>query len=292
MGDNVRYMPELPEVETVRAALETALVGHELVRPRLFRHDVLCSSRHDEPIARQLLSGGVIRSVIRRGKHLALVAHDGRVLEIHLGMTGQVLLYPPGGPIPERFHGHVHARWRVAPEGTTMVFRDPRRFGGLWSFPDVASLVSARWSRLGVDALTITNAEFLSAIARTRSPIKSALLNQSLLAGVGNIYADEALFAGGVHPRTPACRVDAVKGAELAARLRGLLADAVRAGGTTLRDYAAPDGTPGEFRLEHRVYGRGGQSCRRCGVTLRSCQLAGRTTVYCPRCQPAVTTAR
>jgi formamidopyrimidine-DNA glycosylase len=172
--------------------------------------------------------------------------------------------------------------------GGRMVFRDPRRFGGLWGFATGEALRAARWGRLGPDALTAGAALLARALARTRRPVKAALLDQRLLAGIGNIYADEALFAARVHPFLPACRLDAPACLRLAAAIRSVLRRSIRSGGSTIRDYVDGRGVTGSFAGRHRVYGRASLPCVRCSTTLIGQRLAQRATVFCPCCQSAL----
>ena len=289
-------MPELPEVEFLRRTLEPRLLGRGVVAATLHRRDVAVGPK-DPPggFARQraavrptrlrpaqLLADAVIERIDRRGKLLAIVAGDGRALGVHLGMTGQLLWAPGGGRLPT---DHVHATWRLD-DRSRLVFRDPRRFGGLWLAESRDGLPP--WRGLGPDALTLPPRDLHGLLARARRPIKAALLDQGLLAGVGNIYADEALHRAGIHPAELACEISAPRARELGKALRELLALAVKAGGSTLRDYRAAEGQAGAFQLQHAVYGRGGLPCLTCGQLLDSGVLANRTTVWCPGCQRAL----
>ncbi len=166
-----------------------------------------------------------------------------------------------------------------------LLFCDPRRFGGLWAFPTAGALRAARWAQLGPDALRVTAAQLRPRLHATRRPLKSALLDQHLLAGVGNIYADESLFRAGLHPRRPAASLSRQEVAGLAAAIRFCLQTSLAAGGSTLRDYRDADGRSGFAQAAHAVYGRGGLPCFTCGARLRIGQTAQRTTVHCPRCQ-------
>lgn len=289
-------MPELPEVEFLRRTLEPRLLGRGVVAATLHRRDVAVGPM-DPPggFARQraavrptrlrpaqMLADAVIERIDRRGKLLAIVAGDGRALGVHLGMTGQLLWAPGGGRLPT---DHVHATWRLD-DRSRLVFRDPRRFGGLWLAESRDGLLP--WRGLGPDALTLPPRDLHGLLARVRRPIKAALLDQGLLAGVGNIYADEALHRAGIHPAELACEISAPRARELGKALRELLVLAVKAGGSTLRDYRAAEGQAGAFQLQHAVYGRGGLPCLTCGQLLDSGVLASRTTVWCPGCQRAL----
>lgn len=167
-----------------------------------------------------------------------------------------------------------------------MVFRDARRFGGIWTCASVEDLLSRRWGSLGPDALGVTDAELGAAMAGSARAVKAVLLDQGAIAGVGNIYADEALFAAGVHPTREAGGLTGREVARVAAEVRRVLAEAVEGGGSTIRDFAGPEGASGSYQGRHAVYGRGGERCARCGRTrLAEITVAQRTTVYCPVCQ-------
>ncbi len=286
-------MPELPEVEHLRRTLEPRLLGRRVVDATLHRRDVAVGPK-DPPggfarqravvrpsrlRAAQLLADATIERVDRRGKLLAIIASDGRALGVHLGMSGQLFWAPAGARLPT---DHVHATWRLD-DRSRLLFRDPRRFGGLWLAETRDELPP--WRGLGPDALTLPPEHLAGLLAKARRPIKAALLDQGLLAGVGNIYADEALHRVGIHPAELACEISAPRALRLGEALRELLRLAVEAGGSTLRDYRAAEGQAGAFQLQHAVYGRAGQACLTCGEVLESGMLAQRTTVWCPRCQ-------
>ncbi|HMN41629.1 MAG TPA: bifunctional DNA-formamidopyrimidine glycosylase/DNA-(apurinic or apyrimidinic site) lyase [Phycisphaerales bacterium] len=297
-------MPELPEVESLRLSLLPHLLGRSVAAARLYRRDVLIAPG-DPPggFPRQrnratlrpkrispadLLTGAAIVSLARRGKQLAIIARSpraptpepDRALIVQLGMTGSLDALAPG----DKPDAHTHALWSLD-SGLRIRFHDPRRFGSLRVFRAIADL-DAHWAALGPDALTITDADLHAALARARRPIKAALLDQSVLAGVGNIYADEALFLARIHPTAIAAGIPPANIATLAAAIRSILAAAVQAGGSTLRDYADANGAQGTYVASHRVYGRAGLPCTICRSPLSHALLVQRTTVWCPRCQP------
>ncbi len=285
-------MPELPEVESVRRGLEAAIVGLTVTRVRLLRPDVVSGRR--TPGA--LLLGATIERLERHGKQLAVVARRGDeapTLCIHLGMTGQLLLEEELSGHRAARRDHVHARWSLARAGdgrgaaTTLMFRDPRRFGGVWTFDSEESLRRQRWRRLGPDALLASDPDDprLVRLWRSARAIKAALLDQSLIAGVGNIYADEALFRAGVRPRRRASTLTGEERARMLLALGEVLSEAILAGGSTLRDYRRPGGDPGSFQVRHRVYGRSGEPCVSCRMPLVAAIVGQRTTVWCKRCQ-------
>lgn len=278
-------MPELPEVENVRRTLAGRLIGRTVAAVDVRRADVV--EGEATPAAPEaLLVGDAVERIERLGKQLAIVGGSGRVVCVHLGMTGSLVVrampQPAEAPPP-----HTHVVWRFA-GGDELHFRDPRRFGGVWTFPSEAALRERRWHALGEDALVITPAALAAALSRKRQGIKATLLDQAVLAGMGNIYVDELLFACGIHPLRPAGSLGPVEVRTLVTRMRRLLNRAIEAGGSTLRDYVDGNGDAGGFQLRHKVYGRGGQPCRGrgCGCELASIAVAGRTTVYCAACQP------
>ena len=284
-------MPELPEIANLMRSLEPILPGATVTAVDLRRRDIVRSDdgRSRRPRgtvpAKCLLLGETIEQLARHGKELAIIAASGRSLCIHLGMSGQLRYCPPRQRLASR--RHVHCIWRLESNGThgRLVFRDPRRFGGLWSFESYDELRAVRWSPLGPDALSIDARTLRRRLHATRRAVKAALLDQRIIAGIGNIYADEALFAAGVHPASPANAIPADFGRALAAAIRRILARATADGGSTVRDYADGRGRPGTYARRHVVYGRASESCSRCGRPLDTSVVAQRTTVFCPRCQ-------
>lgn len=311
-------MPELPEVEHLRRSLDPWIVGRRIASVGIARRDVV--ARADGSARRAtdaLLSGAEIVATHRHGKQMAIEARDGRAIVVQLGMTGSIALETD--ELPEGADArHRHVVWHLEPADRTMPsaparagggrraapgtvdathphparmsFRDPRRFGGITVHPSLAS-VRAVWATLGPDALTVTGKALAAGLGRTGRPIKSALLDQAVVAGVGNIYADESLHAAAIHPLAPAKTLGTDRIATLAREIRRILARAIRSGGSTLRDYRDAFGQPGDAVQTHRVYGRGGEPCLACGQPLEERRLQGRTTVFCPRCQDLSTSS-
>jgi len=289
-------MPELPEVERVRRTLEPVLVGASVTDVRAHRRDVVVapgdpasgwsrsrSGARPRRLRRaDLLLGRTIDRVVRHGKQLAIVGAGGPAVCAHLGMSGQLLLHPASSR--RALPGHAHVVWTLRGRGR-LIYRDPRRFGGLWVFPSLDELLRARWSRLGPDALVLTPEHLITAATRTRRAIKTMLMDQSVVAGIGNIYADEALFDAGIDPARSAGDLSHEELRRLARSVRRVLKRAVRAGGSTLRDYLDAHGTPGKAQHEHAVYGRASLACRRCGHPLEGLIVGQRSTVRCPCCQ-------
>jgi formamidopyrimidine-DNA glycosylase len=273
-------MPELPEVETIARGVDKRIRGDRIVhvwfgrRPQTFK-----TSR-----ARQAkgLSGRTVLAVHRTGKHIvfelgpAASAPDAQWI-VHLGMTGRLLVTTP----ESRVAPHTHARLLLG-SGRELRFVDPRRFGRL-EFRDFRR--HAAFAAPGDEPLTIGDAEFAALFRRRRLSIKAALLNQTLLAGVGNIYADESLFHAGIRPRRRADQLTRPELERLRIALREILTHAIRLGGSSVSDYVGADGERGFFQLEHCVYQRTDEPCRRCQTPIRRVIVAGRGTHYCPKCQ-------
>ena len=275
-------MPELPEVETVRRTLEPRVLGRRVTVARLRRRDICELLPGAKRTPEHLLQGATITKTLRHGKQLALIADGGRVVCIHLGMSG-VVSWATSLP---RFTSadHAHAWWRLD-DGSAIVFADPRRFGGLWLSPDMATLQREKWGVLGVDALVVYGRALRQAAGESERIVKAALLDQSVLAGVGNIYADESLFVARIAPTRACLTLSEVEWERLAAAVRKVLGDALEGGGSTLRDYRDSNGQRGTFQLRHAVYGRGGEACLVCRGMLRHAVLGQRMTVWCPACQ-------
>ena len=271
-------MPELPEVETVRAALAPGLVG------RRFEDVQILDSRLTRPVdpaevAAELV-GERVAAVDRRGKYLILRFESGLVLLIHLRMTG-TLIHSPNGPR----QSHVRAVVSLDDE-SDVIYRDVRRFG-TWLVLREDELDTYLAARLGREPLERSfSARVLGErLAGRRSPLKAALLDQRTLAGVGNIYADEALWRARIHPARPAGGLDRGELAALHRGLRRSLEVGIARQGATLSDYRTPDGAPGAMQHEFKVYGRAGEPCLRCGTPIAKTRLGGRGTWFCPSCQ-------
>jgi formamidopyrimidine-DNA glycosylase len=298
-------MPELPEVETIARGVQERVRGDRIVEAWFGG----CREPFKTPPARQAagLEGRVFLGVHRAGKHIvcdltdrelgvsqgpASEASAGRLESgaqtqnparpaaqwiVHLGMTGRLLVTVPDAPVA----AHTHVRLRLA-SGRELRFVDSRRFGRL-EFRDLGC--GAGFSATGAEPLTIGAEEFASLFRGRRLSVKAALLNQRLLAGVGNIYADESLFRAGIRPRRRAGRLTRSELERLRVELRAVLEHAIRMGGSSVSDYVDADGVRGLFQLEHCVYLRTGLPCPHCQTPIRRILLAGRGTHYCPRCQ-------
>lgn len=270
-------MPELPEVETTRRGIEPHLVG------RTIRSLIVREPRLRWPVAGDLpsrIAGSRVQAVDRRGKYLLIRTDQGTAI-LHLGMSGALRLVAeatPPGP-----HDHVDL---VLDDGRCLRLTDPRRFGSLhWTEED--PLGHPLLAEIGPEPLDATfDGDYLYHASRGRRVnVKAFLMNGTILAGLGNIYANEALFRAGVHPARAAGRIGRDRYRRLATAIRAVLEEAIIAGGTTLRDFTGGDGRPGYFRLALHVYGRTGEPCPACGRPIRQRVLAQRATYYCPHCQ-------
>ncbi len=282
-------MPELPEVEHLRRSLVPLLLGKQFFHATLNREDILTRLGAKRNLHLVLLKDGVVRALHRCGKNLALEMCDGRVLAVHLGMSGQFLVLS-AGEYKERALTHAHAVWQFGtPSQKTsvnyLVFRDPRRFGGITSAPNLETLQRLRWSKLGPDALSLTREALTACLTSKVRTLKATLLDQSVIAGLGNIYVDEALFAARLHPSRSPASLERGDVRRLHRAIHTILARAVSAGGSSIRDYLDGKGERGSYAARHQVYGRAGEVCRRCGTALESAAIAQRTTVWCSQCQ-------
>jgi formamidopyrimidine-DNA glycosylase len=276
-------VPELPEVETIRRALEPALLGRRFVRVSIL--DGRLTRPADPAAVAASLEGERVAAVSRRGKYLVVGFESGRHLLVHLRMTGSFRGGGNGGPGPQV---DAHCRAVVTlDDGSDVVFRDVRRFG-TWELLEAEELAPYFAARLGPEPLErgFTARRLARALAGRRVAVKAALLDQRAVAGVGNIYADEALWAARIHPRRPAGSLEEAEVARLAAAVRAALRRGIARRGATLRDYRTPDGSSGAMQREFRVYGRAGEPCDRCGTQIERTVVGGRGTWYCPACQP------
>jgi formamidopyrimidine-DNA glycosylase len=278
-------MPELPEVETVRTRLEPLLTGRRFERVEISDPRLVRPFEPAEVAAE--LEGERVAAVDRRGKYLIVRFESGRALLVHLRMTGS-LRHTSGEPA-----GDSHRRALVRlDDGSDLAYRDVRRFG-TWLLLEPGELEPYLGARVGeepFDAL-FTAARLGERLARRRAPIKTALLDQRTLAGLGNIYVDEALWRARIHPLRPAESLDRTELRRLHKAVRAALEAGIARQGSTLRDYALPDGSSGSMQDEFKVYGREGEPCDRCGAALAKTRVAGRGTWFCSSCQPAQASA-
>jgi formamidopyrimidine-DNA glycosylase len=264
-------MPELPEVETVVRTVTPRLLGRRIRAARFYSRLVL---RGDAVRTAARLKGRRIDAVGRHGKFIVVTLSGGLTLTIHLGMTGGLLWNAEPGP---------HARAVFDLDGGRLVYDDPRQFGRI----ELGEALPERAARLGPDALEIGADEFRARLGARHGRIKPLLLNQAFLRGLGNIYADEALFGARIHPLAIASRLGPARVARLHGAIQKVLRAAVEAGGSSISDYVDAEGRAGSFQVRHRVYGKEGAPCSRCGTAIRRIVVGQRGTHYCPQCQRA-----
>ena len=274
-------MPELPEVETVANGVHARAAGQRIARvwtsgkPQTFKTP--------EAEISEALTGSTIDNVRRIGKTIVMTVQRKNIpaeFLIHLGMTGRLLVSEPNVPIPP----HTHAILTL-PDGREVRFVDPRRFGRLSIHKPAPEQAVTSYKGPGREPLTISPDDFVALFRNRKTPIKAALLNQSLLHGVGNIYADESLFRAGIRPRRQAGRLTRDELLRLRKALMDVLRHAIKLGGSSVSDYVDADGVRGFFQLQHKVYMRGGEPCLVCKTAIKRITLAGRGTHFCPTCQ-------
>ena len=277
-------MPELPEVQTVVKTLAPRVVRRRIRKVLHVRHDMVTAPAGFD-LAKQL-AGRTITGLARRGKRIVFSIDDGNAFFIHLGMTGRLMVEPTDAPLAVHTHLilDLGGNGRREPQhtcGEQLRFRDPRRFGEI------------RWlgcescdDKMGPEPLAMRTSQLAKKLSRTTRAIKNALMDQAVVAGLGNIYVDESLFDARIHPLTPANTLTAAQIALLTKSIKRVLRRAIRHRGSTLRDYADADGNAGAFQRLHRVYDRKGKPCPRCKTPIERIVLGGRSTHFCPRCQP------
>jgi formamidopyrimidine-DNA glycosylase len=271
----VKILPELPEVETTRKGIEPFLAGQSILRIEVRNSKLRWPVSEEINAIRQLY----VEAVLRRGKYIIMQFRHGSLL-VHLGMSGSMRIEQAKTPLKT----HDHVVFQLSEE-KQIRFNDPRRFGSvLWTedwqrHPLIASL--------GPEPLSESfNAEYLYGLAKQRSlPVKQFIMNSHIVVGVGNIYANEALFLAGIHPNRKVNRISSLRFADLVCKIKQVLTKAIEQGGTTLRDFIGSDGKPGYFQQQLFVYGRAGEPCKQCAHPLKEIRMNARSTVFCPDCQ-------
>jgi len=257
-------MPELPEVETVVRTVAPHLTGRRILSAEFTSRFVTPGNR---AALASKLAGRRVESVRRRGKFIVVTLDQG-LFTIHLGMTGRLSIVGKPG-------AHTYAVFHL--DGGILLYDDPRQFGKIEWNP-------RRVARLGPEPLEIALDEFRARLRR-KARIKPLLLNQAFLAGMGNIYVDESLFAAGIHPLASAARLSPSRAAKLHQAIREILGAAIAAGGSSISDYVDAEGNRGWFQVSHQAYGREGEPCARCGAPIKKILVAQRGTHFCPKCQ-------
>src|SRR5882724_10261268 len=283
-------MPELPEVETVARGLRQTILGRRILSVTLGKTDFI-----DDPSAlEQHLPGRQIEAVERYGKFMLLrlsalsgenrVATNGDAapasLLVHLGMTGQIAPRPAGQPLEK--HTHVCL---LLDDGRELRYTDARRFGRIAYL--TKELLAEELSGFGADPLEVSKEEFADRICGRRARIKALLLDQSALRGVGNIYADESLWKAKIHPARLGAKLSRKEAETLRRTMQDILQKAIALRGSSISDFLDADGQPGEYQRHHRAYGREGKNCYRCKTPIRRAIVAGRSSYFCPKCQPS-----
>ncbi|WFC41850.1 bifunctional DNA-formamidopyrimidine glycosylase/DNA-(apurinic or apyrimidinic site) lyase [Pseudoxanthomonas sp. SE1] len=274
-------MPELPEVETTRRGLAPHVEGRRIQAVTLRRPDLRWPIPPE--VAREL-PGQRIDAVRRRAKYLLMDTAAGSAV-LHLGMSGSLRVLPAATPVGAHDHVDIVLDGERGRSGRVLRFTDPRRFGCVLWQP--VGQVHPLLQGLGPEPLSDAfDGDYLFALSRgRRAPVKTFLMDQAVVVGVGNIYAAESLFRAGISPLRAAGKVSRERYAALADAVKDILAYAITRGGTTLRDFLSPDGAPGYFEQELSAYGRGGEACPRCGRAMKQATIGQRTTVWCGHCQ-------
>jgi formamidopyrimidine-DNA glycosylase len=274
-------MPELPEVETVVRTLSPRVTGRRIRKIVHVRQDMVTPADFDLAKA---VKGRTIENVSRRGKRIVFHLDDGNLFFIHLGMTGRLTVESSDTPLEVHTHlildfGAI-ARTQPVRGLEQLRFRDPRRFGEIrWLGCETCD------EKMGPEPLSMRVAQLSEKLSKTKRAIKNALMDQTVVAGLGNIYVDESLFAAGIHPLTPAHRLKPQQIRKLSQSIKRVLRKAIHHRGSTLRDYVDADGGKGAFQRLHNVYAREDESCRRCKAPIQRIVLGGRSTHFCAKCQ-------
>lgn len=269
-------MPELPEVQMVVNSLEPVVTGARIVSAKLIRSDILTPAGCDFIAG---ISNQTIVRVFRRAKRIMFQLGDGNHFYIHLGMSGRIRIEAADTPLVK--HTHLTIDVLSASKAPSQIrFIDPRRFGGVWWLGD-----KPEDPTLGPEPLDIRSDDLATQLSGTKRHIKSTLLDQSVVAGLGNIYVDEALHEAGIHPQTRTHKLKTPQIDELCTAVKKVLNRAIQHRGSTLRDYVDANGTPGDFQKVHRVYDRKDEPCMKCRTPIKRIVIGGRSTHFCPKCQ-------
>jgi formamidopyrimidine-DNA glycosylase len=273
-------VPELPEVETVVRDLQTCLTGRRLSSVKqISRHALRTPWR---PSWNPVVAGQRVQSIARRGKWILVTLENKGVLVFHLGMTGQLIVGSAKTPLAN----HTHLLFDLDDGDEQLRFRDIRRFGNITFFPTSSELEDFfAASRLGPEPFDVPAKYWGDSLSVSKRCLKAVLLDQSVVAGVGNIYADESLFEARLHPSRMACDLDKAESDRLRLAVASVLQRAIDRRGSSIRNYVGGSGLKGEYQNEFRVYGRTGAPCPRCGTAIEALRIAGRSSHFCPTCQ-------
>jgi formamidopyrimidine-DNA glycosylase len=271
-------MPELPEVETVVRALRKTILGQKITSVDIHKSDRIFPGRKKFA---SLLSGATFAGVRRRGKNILIDLSNDRTLWVHLKMTGHFYYLPSSEPVAK----HDHLVFHLADNGNNLRFNDYRRFGRLRIFPTSDILEQKGLAELGPEPLDFSADDFVKLLKSRRRMIKPALLDQTFIVGLGNIYVDESLFRARIHPRRLTDSVSVPKLKELHGHIQDILKKAIRLMGTSVDTFAGLNGQPGRYQKYLLAYGREGEACGRCGGAIRREKIGSRSAHFCPRCQ-------
>ncbi len=271
-------MPELPEVETIARGLQKTIVGKKIKNVRVTFPGII--KQESKSFTKNVEKSKII-NVRRRGKFMLIDLDNRKTVLAHLGMTGSLLLLRPSAPLNK--HDHLILRFDETRE--ELRFNDQRKFGRIKSFHTPGELNIPELIKLGPEPLEISPSDFVNHFKRRKGRIKSALLNQQIIAGLGNIYADESLFEARIHPQRKADTLTPQALKRLHQAIQRILEKAIRAGGSSIESYCDINGKIGGFQLQHKVYGREGLPCKKCATRIRRIKISQRSSYFCPRCQ-------
>jgi formamidopyrimidine-DNA glycosylase len=276
-------MPELPEVETIAGGLKNTLVGRKIEDVKVVFPGIVKEDWRN--FRRQVVQTKVI-GVRRRGKFILIDLSNSNTILIHLGMTGSCLFLRRSSP-PNK---HDHLRVTLSRSQKELRYNDQRKFGRIKSFSTSNQGSISDLRKLGPEPLEISATDFVDLLRKRKGRIKPALLNQQIIAGLGNIYADESLFEAGIHPQQRVDKMSPQKLKRLHQAIQRILKKAIKAGGSSIENYRDVNGEIGSFQLQHRVYGREGLPCKRCRAKIKRIKISQRSSYFCPRCQKQIGT--
>ncbi len=271
-------MPELPEVETIARGLKKALVGKKIKDVKVIFPEIIKEESKD---FRRHIAGTKILKVRRRGKFILIDLSKGKTIVIHLGMTGSCLFMKRSSPLNK----HDHLTVTLCRSRKELRYNDQRKFGRIKSFSTSNEGSISDLRTLGPEPLDMSSSDFVNLFNKRKGRIKPALLNQHIIAGLGNIYADESLFEARIHPLQRIDKTSSQKLRILRQAIQKILKRAIRAGGSSIENYCNINGEIGSFQLQHRVYGREGLLCKRCKAKIKRIKISQRSSYFCPKCQ-------
>jgi formamidopyrimidine-DNA glycosylase len=271
-------MPELPEVETIVRGLQKAVVGKKIKDVNLIFPGIV---KQDSKNFKQNVVKTKIIGVRRRGKFILFDLSNGKTILAHLGMTGSFLFEKSSGPLKK--HDHLVIKFYQTQK--QLRYRDTRKFGKIKSFATCKEENISALKKLGPESLNISSSDLVNLFKKRKGRIKSVLLNQQIIAGLGNIYADESLFEAKIHSERKADKLSPKKLRRLHKAIQKILKKAIRAGGSSIENYYNINGEIGSFQLQHKIYGREGLPCKRCKTKIKRTKISQRSSYFCPRCQ-------